>query len=157
MAKTTNSVAQACAKIEIQPGCTGSWYDLGAEMSTVTLPKEAVTTGSMAVFGDDTHIINGGKKEPITATLSGVYTESATEAFERVRAVWGTAGCNKLLCTRVTPKGGDVGDMEIYIGDANTGAILVGFKPPDFEAGSGDPAAFEFDVMGNYEFDVKAS
>jgi len=157
MAKTTNSVAQACAKIEIQPGCTGSWYDIGGEMTTITLPEEAVTTGSMAVFNADTHVLNSGKKEPITAAVSGVYTEEATEAFERVRAVWGAAGCNKQMCVRATPQGGSIGDLEIYVGDADDRALLVGFKPPDLDAGSGDPAAFSFSVFGNYTFDTKAS
>ena len=157
MPKTSDAVAQACAKVEIQPGCTGTWYDVSGEGNTATFPKESVTTGSVAVFGADTHVITTGKKEPITATFGIVYTEVATEAFERVRAAWAVAGCNKLMCVHAIPKGGHVGDMEIYIGDANTPGFLVGLKPPDLDAGSGGPAMAEFDVFGNYEYDVKAS
>ena len=159
MAKTTNSVPQACSKVEIQPGCTGSWYDIGGESTTVTLPKEVLTTGSMAVFDDSTHVLSSGKKEPLTATVSGVYTEEGTEAFERIKTVWVNTNCEKLMCLRVTPDGGDIGDKEIYVGEG-TGvnrALLTGFKPPDVDASSGDPAAFEFDIFGNYTYDTKAS
>ena len=157
MPKTTNATAQACAKVEIQPGCTGSWYDIGGEGTMATLPKEVVATGAAYVFNDDTAVITSGKKQPITATISGVFTNGATEAFNLVRAVWEASGCDKLMCTRITPEGGSIGDLEIYIGDADTRALLTGFKPPDVDASSGDPALFEFDVYGNYEYDVKAS
>lgn len=157
MPKTSGAVAQACAKVEIQPGCTGSWYDIGSKATTVAFPKEVVTTGSVPVFDDDTHVITHGKKEPITATVSAVYTEEATEAFELVRDIWNNTGCDKLMCLRVTPKGGSVGDMEIYVGDHNTPAYLVGLMPPNVSAAEGGPAVFEFDVFGNYEYDAKAS
>jgi hypothetical protein len=155
--KTTAAVAQACSKIEIQPGCTGAWRDIGGEATTITLPKQAVSSGSVPVFNDDNHVITTGKVEPVTITISAVYTEEATEAWEYVRGVWQNAGCNKALCVRATPRGGNVGDLEINIGDANTPAYLVGFKPPDLSAAEGGPAQFEFDVIGTYEFDVKAS
>lgn len=157
MPKTTNEVAQACSKVEIQPNCTGAWYDIGSEATTVTFPEETVNTGMMYVFDDDRAIITHGKKQPITATVSGAFTHSATEAFDLVRAIWQTAGCRRQICLRVTPEGGSVGDLEIYVGDPTHEALLVGFKPPDVDASSGDPAAFSFSVYGNYDFDVKAS
>lgn len=157
MPKTTDSVAQACAKVEIQPGCTGTWYDISGETNLVTFPKEVVTTGSVAVFDDDTHVLSSGKKPPITATVSIVYTENAAEAWELVRSKWQTEGCEKVMCLRVTPKGGAVGDMEIGVGDANHNALLVGFSPPTMNAGAGDPSMAEFDIFGNYYYDTKAS
>lgn len=157
MPKTSNAVAQACAKVEIQPGCTGTWYDIGSEATTVTLPEETVNTGLMYVFDDDRAILTHGKKQPISATVSGAFTNGATEAFNQVRAIWQTAGCERKICLRVTPEGGTVGDLEIYVGDPTHEALLVGFKPPDVDAGSGDPAAFSFTLYGNYDYDVKAS
>lgn len=158
MAKTTNSVPQACAKVEIQIGCTGAWTDIGGEAMTVTLPKEVVTTGSAAVFNADTHVLSSGKKDPFTATVSGVYTEDAAEAFELLRAVWITDTCDKKVCLRATPAGGTVGDKEIYVGeDADNPALFTGFKPPDLSAGSGDPCMFEVDIFGNYHWDTKSS
>jgi hypothetical protein len=159
MPKTSDSVAQPCAKIEIQPGCTGSWTDIGGESSVITLPKEVVATGSMAVFNDDTHILSTGKKDPVTATIQFVYTETAGEAWELLKAAWLTEGCEKLMCVRATPKGGTVGDGEIYIGENNTDkkAFLSGLKPPDLSAGDATPANGEFDVYGNYSYNTKSS
>lgn len=157
MVKTTDAVSQACFKVEVQPGCTGTWYDIGGEAATVTLPKEVVTTGSQAVFNSDTHVRTHGKKEPVTATVSAVYSEVDTETFELVRDIWNNPGCSKVMCLRVTPKGGSVGDMEIYVGDHTDPGLLVGFKPPDGDAGSGSPALTEFDIFGNYIYDAKAS
>ena len=159
MPKTTGSIAQPCAKIEIQPGCTGNWYDIGGTASVITLPKEVVATGSMPVFNDDTHVLSSGKKDPITATIQFVYTEVNDEAWSRLQTAWLTEGCEKLLCVRATPGGGTIGDKEIYIGSNTTSdkGILVGLKPPDLNAGDATPATSEFDVYGNYSYDTKAS
>ena len=157
MPKTSNATAQACAKVEVQPGCTGSWTDIGGEATIATLPKEVVQTGVAYVFNSDTGVITSGKKTPVTVTIGTLFTNGVTEAFNLVRAVWQTEGCDKVLCVRITPEGGSIGDLEINIGDHNTNALLTGFKPPDVDASSGDPALAEFDVYGNYEYDVKAS
>jgi len=159
MPKTTDSVAQPCEKIELQPGCTGSWYDVGGEASVVTLPDEVVTTGSMPVFNSDTHILSSGKKEPITATAQVVYSETADEAWDLAQEVWMTEGCEKLMCMRVTPKGGNIGDKEIYIGSNATDdkGLMVGLKPPDANAGDATPANGQISIFGNYSYNTKAS
>lgn len=157
MPATTNATAQACAKVEIQPNCTGTWYDIGSEATSVSLGKETVNTGAMYVFDDDRAIIMHGKKQPVTATVSGAFTHSATEAFDLVRAIWQTAGCDRKICLRVIPEGGAVGDMEIYIGDPTHKALLTGFGLENIDASSGDPVTFSFDVYGYYDYDVKAS
>ena len=158
MAKTTNSISQSCAKIEIDIGCTGSYTDISGETNTATLPEEVVTTGSMPVFDSTTHVTSTGSKEPITAGFSIVYTEDAAEAFDLLRAAWLNAGdCEQNLCVRVTPAGGTVGDKEIYVGDSDDPARFSGFTPPDLDAGSGDPTSGAFSVFGNYYWDTKAS
>lgn len=149
MPKTTDSVPVPCALIEIQPGCTGAWSDISGVANTVTLPEEVVSTGSLAVFDDETHITATGKKEPLTVTFNIAYSELPAEAFEEVLAVWEAAGCNKLLCARVTPKGSGVGNRQIEIGDK-----LAGLKPPDFDAGNAGPAVASFSIFGNYTYDV---
>ncbi len=150
--KTSSAVAQACLKVEISAdGVT--WTDIGSEGTTVTLPKEVVTTGSVPVFGDDYHVTTSGKIAPITVTVSGVYTEEALEAFEQVLDAWETAGCGKRLDLRVTPRGGGVGQREITISPGK----LVGLKPPDMSAADGGPALFEFDIYGNYTYAVATS
>lgn len=152
MPKTSSAVAQACAKIEISVDGT-TWVDIGSETTTVTLPKEVVATGSVPVFDDDYHVVTAGKIAPITATVSGVYTETVAEAFETVLAVWAVEGCTKRLDLRVTPRGGGVGQREITISPG----ILTGLMPPNLSAGDATAALFEFDVYGNYSYDVAVS
>ena len=152
MTKTSSAVAQACAKIEISVDGT-TWVDIGSETTTVALPKEVVATGSVPVFDDDYHVVTAGKIAPITATVSGVYTETVAEAFETVLAVWAVEGCTKRLDLRVTPRGGGVGQREITMSPG----VLVGLKPPDLSAADGGPALFEFDIFGNYTYAIATS
>jgi len=157
MAKTSDSVSQACSTIEIQPGCTGSWYNAGGEMSTVSNTKVTRAVGSKAVFGDPRHVIAGGKQQPLTVTFSGVYSEVPTEAYFLIKDLWETPGvsdCNKQLCVRWIPKGGTAGDAQYEMTD---NPQLVGFEYPPLDAGSADPIGFEFDVFGYIDSDTFVS
>jgi hypothetical protein len=157
MAKTDDGVSQACAKIEIQPGCTGSWYDVGGELTSITGTKVTRETGSTPVFNDQRHVIAGGKTPPITVTVSGVYSEVATEAFWLVKDLWETPGvsdCDKQLCIRWIPKGGTAGDAMYEMTD---NPQLVGFQYPEMDAGAANPMTFEFDVFGYIDSDTFVS
>lgn len=152
MIQTSSAVAQACAKVEISADGL-VWHDISSEATTATLPKEVVATGSVPVFDDDHHVVMSGKIAPITATVAGVYTEEAAEAFELVLDAWEAAGCGKRLDLRVTPRGGGVGQREITMSPG----VLVALKPPDLSANDGGPAVFEFDIFGNYAYSVATS
>ena len=155
MAKTSDAVSNACARVEIQPGCTGSWYNVGGESTTVTVPKSTRATGSKAVFNDQRHVVTGGKQPPITVVISGVYTENPAEAYMLVRDVWETPGvsdCDKPMCARWIPQGGTPGDL-VYTATGQ----LTGFQYPPLDAGSADPIPFEFDIFGYVDSDVYVS
>ena len=157
MPKTTGQVAQACAKIELDIGCTGAYTDYSGQVNTVTLPMESKTHGSIPVFGGRTHVISSGKVEPVEFTAMFVYTETASEMWEDLKAEWLGSDCELPVCARITPAGGTVGDKEILIGSATDNALLVGLKPPDLDAGAGEPSTGEMMIYGNYDFDTKAS
>ena len=157
MPKTSDGVSQACSKLEIQPGCTGAWVDVGGEMNTVVVPKSTRDTGSVAVFNDSHHVIAGGKMPPLTVTIGGVYTEVPTEAFWLVKTLWETPGvsdCDKKLCVRWIPKGGTPGDAQYEMTD---NPQLVGFQYPGLDAGSANPIAFEADIFGYIDSDTYVS
>lgn len=156
MVKTADAVSNACARIDVDPGCLGVWYDLGSELTSLTGTKMARETGSVAVFGDLYHVIAGGKVPPITITVSGVYSEVATEAFELIKTLWETPGvsdCDKCISVRWIPKGGTPGDAMYAMSDAQ----LVGFKYPELDAGAASPITFEFDVYGYITSDTFVS
>lgn len=157
MPKTDDAVSQACSVVEIQPGCTGSWYDIGGELTTVQNTKATRETGSVAVFNDQRHVIGGGKTPPITVTFSGVYSEVVTEGFTLLMDLWETPGvsdCDKPLCVRWIPKGGTAGDYMFAMTDEPQ---LVGFEYPALDAGNAGPITFEFDVYGYIDSDVFVS
>ena len=156
MVKTADAVSQACSRIDVDPGCLGTWYDLGSELTSLTGTKMTREVGSVAVFGDLYHVIAGGKVPPLTVTVSGVYSEVPTEAFELVKTLWETPGvsdCDKCIAIRWIPKGGTPGDA-MY---AMLNAQLVGFKYPELDAGSASPITFEFDVYGYISSDTFVS
>jgi len=157
MPKTTDSVSQACSTLEIQIRCTGSWYNAGGEMTTVSNTKQTRETGSVAVFADQRHVIGGGKSPPLTVTFSGVYSEIVTEAFTLVMDLWEDAGvsdCDKQLCVRWIPKGGTAGDYMFAMTD---NPQLVGFMYPALDAGNAGPVTWEFDVFGYIDSDTFVS
>ena len=157
MPKTTDAVSPACAKLEVQIRCTGTWYDVGGEMNAVSNTKETREMGSTAVFNDLRHVTAGGKSPPLVVTFSGVYTEIVREAFTLIMDLWedeGISFCDKTLCVRWTPKGGSVGD---YRFEMTNDPQLVGFMYPAPEAGSAVPIPFEFDVFGNISSEIIVS
>lgn len=157
MVKTTGQFAHACAKIELSIGCTGTWTDYSGQHSTLTLPMEVRTHGETAVFGDRTRVRSSGNLESVEVNATFVYTEIANEAWDELQAEWLKADCELPVCVRATPGGGSVGDKEIYVGTAADPALLVGLKPPDFDASVGEPMVGEWMVYGNYDYDTKAS
>ena len=126
-------------------------------MNTVTLPMEVKTHSSVPVFGGRTHVRSSGKVEPVEVNMTFVYTETASEIWNDMQAEWLASGCELPVCARITPAGGTVGDKEILIGSATDKALLVGLKPPDLDAGAGEPAVGEMMLYGNYDYDTKAS
>jgi len=148
MAKTSDSVSNACSKVEIQPGCTGSWYDAGGELSTITVPKSTRNVGQVAVLNDPEYVIAGGKMNPVTVTLNIVYSEIPTEAYFLMKDLWETPGvsdCDKQLCIRWIPKGGSAGDAMYQM---TRNPQFIGFQYPSLDAGSAEPITCEADVFG---------
>jgi hypothetical protein len=89
----------------------------------------------------DTAVMAAGKREPIEAVFSIIYTETALEAYERARAIFETA-CGGDVYFRYSPAGGDLGDKELTSGKG----ILVSFSYPPVDATAGGPIIGGFTV-----------
>ena len=156
MVKTADAVSNACARIDVDPGCLGTWYNMDPELTSLDAPEMNRDMGSVPVFGDMYHVITGGKVPPITLTVSGVYSEVATEAFERIKTYWETPGvsdCDKCIAVRWIPKGGTPGDALYQMLNAQ----LAGFKYPSLDAASANPITFLFKVFGYITSDTFVS
>ena len=136
MPQTTDSIPLACGMLEVatDSGCAG-WVDISGESQTVEPPEQTRISGEGYTFDGDNALVEGGKKEPIEIPVAIVYTETAGEAFEVVRAAWEAPGCGRRLCLRYSPGGGDVGDA-LY---TTPRGILTRFVYPNMDASAGGP------------------
>jgi len=146
MAQTTGQLPLGCGKLEIQPGCTGSWYDISGSTQSMDSPSQDLLTGEAYTLEGINAIVEGGKKQPVDLTFSIVYTETATEAWDRIEQVWAAAACSKKLCVRWSPGGGDVGDL-IY---TTSNSIMTQLVYPNMDASSGGVIMAGFTVRGAY-------
>jgi len=144
MAQTTNAVPQACQKVEISTDVfVAHTLDISGETMSVAGVEQSRVTGEVYTFDGDTAIVKGGKRQPMDVTFAIVYTEDAAEAYEIIRAVFETAGCDCTLSVRWSPAGGSVGDKQLTM----TG-ILSNFIYPAGEASAGNPIAAGFTIRG---------
>ena len=108
-----------------------SWTDVSGYANSVEISGGERQTGSAHTFDGDTAIIKAGKRDPLTITVRGVYTETATQFYDKVVDAY-TAGTS--FYVRWSPGGGDSGDLGFT---SSSGFI----KNNPYPAGSTDDAA----------------
>jgi hypothetical protein len=147
MPQTTTSVALACGMLEIATdlACAG-WVDISGSSSVVEQPEQSRISGEGYTFDGDNAIVEGGKKEPMEIVVAIVYTETAGEAFEIVRAAWEATGCGERMCLRYSPNGGNAGDA-LY---TTPRGIITNFLYPNMDAAAGGPIMAGFTLKVGY-------
>jgi hypothetical protein len=112
-----------------------SWTDVSGSSNTVEVAGGERATGAAYTLSGDVPIIKAGKRGPITVTVRGVYSETATELFASALAAYEATA---LYYVRWSPGGGDAGDF---------GYTCNGYvKSPPYPGGdgaSGDPVLCE--------------
>jgi hypothetical protein len=141
MPQTNDALPLACGLLEIatDSGCVG-WVDISGSSQTLEEPSQSRITDQAYTLDGDGAIITAGKKEPMELTVQIVYTETAGEAFETVRAAWETSDCRGRACLRWSPGGGDIGDAQ-YTTDRG---YLINFIYPPLDATAGGPIMVGF-------------
>jgi hypothetical protein len=136
MPQTNDAIPLACGLLEIatDANCVG-WVDISGSSQTLEEPSQSRITDQAYTLDGDGAIITAGKKEPLELTVQIVYTETAGEAFEVVRASWETSGCRGRACLRWSPGGGDIGDA-LYTTDRG---YIINFIYPRLDASAGGP------------------
>lgn len=86
MAQTTSALAMTDGTIEVSTNGS-SWTDISGSGSTVEPGDQTRQSGEVYTVSGDTAIITGGKREPLELEIKIVYTETAGEAFEVLRAI----------------------------------------------------------------------
>lgn len=137
--QTSDSFALACGQLEVSSDCA-IWQDISGSSSTVSGTDQTRMSGEAYTFEGTGAIIQGGKKEPMELVFEIVYSETALEAFEYVRALFEAATCGSDMCARWSPGGGNVGDAQ-YTTDKGR---LVSFTYPPMDATAGGPVMAGF-------------
>jgi len=149
MAKTGNSIPQSCTKLEIAEcvaGVCGTWSDISGHFMSVTNTTQTRDTAGTKVLGDDTPVINGGKRNTVNPLFSGLYTEEPSDAFLEIAVKFEDGDCDDArYCARWTPAGGSIGDKryEVRCG------VIQDFDYPMGDASAAEPIPFSFSLFSD--------
>jgi len=133
MTQTTGQLSMACGQIEVSTdGIT--YTDISGSSQSITGLNQARMSGEGYTQDGDTGVVTYGKREPMTPTMTVIYTEDDTEAWELARAEF-EAACGDPLYHRWSPGGGDVGDQRYY----TPAAGIISFDYPSLDAADGSP------------------
>lgn len=139
MAQSTGGTAGVNAKVEFSVNGS-SWTDISGSSSSVDPGEQPGMSGEAYTFSGDNAVVTAGKNEPIEIDVKILYTETAGEAFEVVRAQFQTTGRAAYL--RWSPKGGTTGQFLF----TSAAGVLTGISWPPSDAGDGKPIMAGFKI-----------
>jgi hypothetical protein len=148
MAQTTTADVRAGFKIEVSTDAS-SFTDISGQANNVSQDGGEQLTGSLHTADGAAAIVTGANKtEPITLTISCVYTETAAQAWRLVKDRYD--GAAKTIAVRYSPRGGAQTERRyVTANDAGTAIVvpIINCILPEGDASSGDPLVFEFSVI----------
>lgn len=147
MAATTDAFAQGNFAVAVSDDGT-TWTDICGEATNVNPGDPEHNVGEQHVACAEFPILTPSNKVAAREIqVDVVYTETGTEAFEIVYAMW--LATDKQIYLRWSPKGGSTGDNQFTTSaDGSTAGpgILTSCTLPEQDASSEDPAVFSFTV-----------
>lgn len=150
MAQTTGAIPRSNFQVQVSTDGV-AWTDISGQAVTVQRSDGDQMIGEQNTADGSSPVVTGSnKKAAETVTVSAVYTEGATEAYEVVSARY--RGATKTIYLRWAPKGGIgtvAGNNMFTCANDAAAAIavpIINCAIPDLDAGSGDPAMIEFSV-----------
>ena len=138
MAQTDGAISFVDAKIEYSTD-GAAWNDISGEVNTVEISGGDRNSGEVFTADGDIPIITFGKLNPWDVSCTVVYTESATETFERLRGFHQADGGTSLQL-RWAPIGSGTGNSQYTCGTSK----LTEFEMPGGEVGGGEPLSVTF-------------
>jgi hypothetical protein len=147
MAQTTDAMSSANYKVEVSSNGT-AWTDISGAGATVSVDGGEIGVGSQhTAAGAEAVVVSSKKRAPRTVNVRCLYTETAGEPWKVVNAAYLAA--DPKIYVRFSPNGGADGDLRYTtsIGGVAAAVPIVTCGMPELDAGSEDPAMFEFSVM----------
>ena len=148
MAQTTGGMSfyAALVKYSSTNEAWAAMSDISGEGTAVSAAGGDRAFGEVNTFTGDVPIVTPGKRGSVSVTVRVVYTDSALEAFNAIRALYETAG--GFIRLAWSPNGTGTTVFEVWRNETFQG-IITAFAYPGGEAGDGAPALCEFTVTGS--------
>ena len=138
MAQTTGAVSGAVATVSIY--VTSAYVDISGSSQSIDAVTASVVTGDAYTFDGNFGIITVGKYEPVEVTVNILYTETAAEAFQSVRALFEARTATQL---KWLPLGAASGADQY---ETRTVGYIVSMDYPPIDASSAGPVMVSFTV-----------
>lgn len=136
MAQTTGAVSGAAATVSIY--VTSAYVDISGSSQSIDAVTASVVTGDAYTFDGNYGIITVGKYEPVEVTVNILYTETAAEAFQSVRALFEARTATQL---KWLPLGAASGADQY---ETKTLGYIVSMDYPPIDASSAGPVMVSF-------------
>jgi hypothetical protein len=138
MAQTTGSVSGAAATVSIY--VTSAYVDISGSSQSIDAVTASVVTGDAYTFDGNFGIITVGKYEPVEVTVNILYTETAAEAFQSVRALFEARTATQL---KWLPLGAASGADQY---ETRTVGFITSMDYPPIDASSAGPVMVSFTI-----------
>ena len=138
MAQTTGAVSGAAATVSIY--VTSAYVDISGSSQSIDAVTASVVTGDAYTFDGNFGIITVGKYEPVEVTVNILYTETAAEAFQSVRALFEARTATQL---KWLPLGAASGADQY---ETKTVGYITSMDYPPIDASSAGPVMVSFTV-----------
>ena len=138
MAQTTGAVSGAAATVSIY--VSAAYVDISGSSQSIDAVTASVVTGDAYTFDGNFGIITVGKYEPVEVTVNILYTETAAEAFQSVRALFEANTATKL---KWLPLGAAAGADQY---ETRTVGYITSMDYPPVDASSAGPVMVSFTV-----------
>lgn len=139
MTQTTDAMSGLDCPIEVSTD-NSTWTNISGSSSSIEPSAQTRQTGVKYTLDGDYPIITTGKRQPMEIEVKIIYTQTAGEAFEIVRAAF-EAGTP--LYVRWSPGGGAVGDQRF----TSSKGVVTEFLYPGASGEDPGPLAGSFKLQ----------
>jgi hypothetical protein len=147
MTITATAMSAVDARLEMSTDNI-TWQDISGSANSVDPGSAKRKTGTANVFDGDLPVVTIGKREPMEAKISALYTDTASETWEYIRPLF---DAHTKVYFRYSPKGKGATGNAVYTtsNDGSTAGpvIISDLSWPKVEAGSADPIPVEFTLF----------
>lgn len=139
---TTGAMSGSFGKIEIRvPGGTGTWIDISGSAQSIDPGSIKRMYGKTYPLDADHPKLTFGKTEGGETTITAIYTEVTTEAYQRALTSFEVVG-GDFIDVRFTP-GGSVASSDTYTINLTK---VIDLDYPPFDGSKAEPIMASFTV-----------